>query len=115
MGRSFRPTRKLAGGPGKARAARRRRPRKLLTFGRNRSFRPTRKLGLFDKMKKAAKKATKAVASKAKGAACKAFGSKALDMCKAAVAAGVSKAAAAMKKQVPQINVSIATPCLKNL
>merc|ERR1712054_433903 len=74
-----------------------------------------RRLGMFNKLKKAAKKAGKSVANKAKGAACKAFGGKALGMCKQAVKAGVNKAADALKKKIPKLNPSLAKPCLEAL
>merc|ERR1712050_333577 len=51
------------------------------------------------------------MASAAKGLACKAFGGKALAMCKSAVAAGVSKAAAAFKAKFPKIDLPGATKC----
>merc|ERR1711972_114382 len=62
-------------------------------------------------MVSAAKSAAGKVASAAKGLACKAFGGKALAMCKSAVAAGVSKAAAAFKAKFPKIDLPGATKC----
>jgi len=66
-----------------------------------------RRLSLLSMAKSAAGK----VAGAAKGLACKAFGGKALAMCKSAVAAGVGKAAAAFKAKFPKIDVPGATKC----